>query len=67
MPEALDRIRELRAALADDVYVQVDGGIKAENIRAARKAGAELLVAGSAVFDGVDPGAAYSRLVEAVA
>ena len=31
MPEALDRIRELRAALADDVYVQVDGGIKAEN------------------------------------
>jgi ribulose-phosphate 3-epimerase len=65
MPEALDRIRELRAALADDVYVQVDGGIKADNVRAAREAGAELLVAGSAVFDGVDPGAAYRRLVDA--
>jgi ribulose-phosphate 3-epimerase len=67
MPEALDRIRELRAALADDVYVQVDGGIKAENVRAAREAGAELVVTGSAVFDGVDPGAAYRRLVEAAA
>ena len=65
MPEALDRIRELREALADTVYIQVDGGIKAENARAAREAGAELLVAGSAVFDGVDPGAAYARLVDA--
>jgi ribulose-phosphate 3-epimerase len=65
MPEALDRIRELREALADTVYIQVDGGIKAENARAAREAGAELLVAGSAVFDGVDPGAAYRRLVDA--
>jgi len=67
MPEAFDRIRELRDALADDVYVQVDGGVKAENARAVRDAGAELLVAGSAVFDGVDPGAAYSRLVDAAA
>ena len=65
MPEALDRIRELRAALAGDVYVQVDGGIKMDNVRATREAGAELLVAGSAVFDGKDPGAAYRRLVDA--
>ena len=34
MPEALERIQELRAALADDVFVQVDGGIKADNVRA---------------------------------
>ena len=67
MPEALGRIRELREALADTVYVQVDGGIKAENARAAHEAGAQLLVAGSAVFDGIDPGAAYSRLVDAAA
>jgi ribulose-phosphate 3-epimerase len=67
MPEALGRIRELRRALADTVYIQVDGGIKAENARAAHEAGAQLLVAGSAVFDGIDPGAAYSRLVDAAA
>ena len=65
MPEALDRIRALREAVPDSVYVQVDGGVKMDNVRAARGAGAELLVAGSAVFDGVDPGAAYRRLVEA--
>jgi ribulose-phosphate 3-epimerase len=65
MPEALERIRKLREALDDTVYVQVDGGIKADNVRAAREAGAELLVAGSALFDGVDPGAAYRRLVDA--
>ncbi len=67
MPEALERIQELRAALADDVFVQVDGGIKADNVGAVREAGAELLVAGSAVFDGADPGAAYRRLVDATA
>jgi ribulose-phosphate 3-epimerase len=67
MPEALERIGKLRAALADDVFVQVDGGIKADNVRAVREAGAELLVAGSAVFDGADPGAAYRRLVDATA
>jgi ribulose-phosphate 3-epimerase len=65
MPEAIGRIRELRESLADSVYVQVDGGIKADNVRSVREAGAQLLVAGSAVFDGVDPGAAYRRLVDA--
>jgi ribulose-phosphate 3-epimerase len=67
MPEALDRIRELRSLLPARVHVQVDGGIGGGTIVAARQAGANLLVAGSAVFDGKDAGAAYARLVEAVA
>jgi ribulose-phosphate 3-epimerase len=66
MPEALDRIRELRGLLPAGVHVQVDGGVGADTIRAAREAGANLLVAGSAVFDGKDAGAAYRRLAEAV-
>jgi ribulose-phosphate 3-epimerase len=49
------------------VRVQVDGGINAETARAARDAGADLLVAGSAVFWRDDVGAAYRELVEAVA
>ena len=32
MPESLDRIRELRTALPDEVLVQVDGGVTAENV-----------------------------------
>jgi ribulose-phosphate 3-epimerase len=67
MPDALERIAELRAALAPGVRVQVDGGINSETIRAARSAGADLLVSGSAVFWSRDPGAAFSELVEAVA
>jgi ribulose-phosphate 3-epimerase len=67
MPEALPRIRELRSLLPDGVRVQVDGGIVAENIRAVRGAGADLLVAGSAVFGSADLAAAYRGLAEAVA
>jgi ribulose-phosphate 3-epimerase len=49
------------------VHVQVDGGISAENAAAVRKAGADLLVAGSAVFAADDPAAAYRRLAALVA
>jgi ribulose-phosphate 3-epimerase len=66
MPEALGRIAELRAGLPDGVRVQVDGGINRETARAAREAGADLLVAGSAIFWRDDVGAAYRELVEAV-
>lgn len=67
MPEALQRIAELRAALAADVRIQVDGGINRDTVRAARHAGADLLVAGSAIFWADDVGAAYRELVEAAA
>jgi ribulose-phosphate 3-epimerase len=63
MPEAVDRIRRLRAGLADRVHVQVDGGIDEETIGAARAAGASLLVAGSAIFGREDPARAYRSLV----
>jgi len=66
MPEAVGRIEELRAALPAGVRVQVDGGINPETVRVVRDAGADLLVAGSAVFWSDDPGAAYGELVEAV-
>ena len=67
MPEALERIAELRSSLDEDVRIQVDGGINRETARAARDAGADLLVAGSAIFWKDDVAAAYRELVEAVA
>jgi ribulose-phosphate 3-epimerase len=67
MPEALDRIARLRSLLPAEMRVQVDGGINRETARAAREAGADLLVAGSAVFWSDDPAAAYIELVSAVA
>ena len=66
MPAALGRIEELRAALPAGVRVQVDGGINRETARAACDAGADLLVAGSAIFWRDDPGRAYRELVEVV-
>jgi ribulose-phosphate 3-epimerase len=62
MPEALDRIARLREALPPGVRLQVDGGINAETARLARDAGADLLVAGSAIFWNDDPAAAYTEL-----
>jgi ribulose-phosphate 3-epimerase len=66
MPEALERIAALRSGLPASTRVQVDGGVNRETARAARDAGADLLVAGSAVFWTDDPGASYEELVEVV-
>lgn len=64
MPEALDRIRTVRSILPAATHVQVDGGIGPENIRAAREAGATLLVAGTSIFGREDLPRAYRRLVQ---
>lgn len=55
IPESLDKIRELRELLnAQGILadIEVDGGIKAENVAEVAKAGANIMVAGSAVFKG---------------
>ena len=67
MPEALGRIEKLRSLVSDAVLVQVDGGVSAENAAEIREAGADLLVAGSAVFWQDDPAAAYADLTAKVA
>jgi ribulose-phosphate 3-epimerase len=65
MPDAPARIAELRSSLPSSMRIQVDGGINRETARVARNAGADLLVAGSAVFWSDAPAAAYRDLVEA--
>jgi len=66
MPEALGRIERLRSLLPDDVRVQVDGGVNEETIESVRAAGADLIVAGSAVFWHDDAAAGYERLAARV-
>lgn len=55
MPVALDKLAEVRR-IADEVnpeiYIQVDGGINLENVGLVLNAGANVVVAGSAVFGG---------------
>jgi len=67
MPDALARIARLRSQLRAEVRVQVDGGIHRDTIGAARDAGADLLVSGSAVFWNDDPASAYEELAAIVA
>jgi ribulose-phosphate 3-epimerase len=67
MPEALTRIRELRESLPPEIQVQVDGGVGRDNVRAVREAGANLLVAGSAIFAREDLAFAYRQLLQALA
>jgi ribulose-phosphate 3-epimerase len=67
MPEAFERLRRLRELLPDSMRLQVDGGVKHENVHAAREAGASLLVAATAVFHDGDAGEAYRGLLAASA
>jgi ribulose-phosphate 3-epimerase len=66
MPEALERIRLLRALLPPEVHVQVDGGVGTENASSIYTAGANLLVAGTSIFGREDLTRAYRRLVQAL-
>ena len=67
MPEAIGRIRTVRESVSAEMHVQVDGGIGPENIRDVHDAGADLIVAGSAIFAQQDLPRAYRRLVQALA
>jgi ribulose-phosphate 3-epimerase len=55
IPECLDKVRRLKALLAQrgltQVKVEVDGGIHPATIRAAQDAGADVAVAGSAIYN----------------
>ncbi|MCM2326441.1 MAG: ribulose-phosphate 3-epimerase [Lysobacter sp.] len=67
---ALPKIREARRRIDEsgrDIWLEVDGGVKADNIAAVAKAGADTFVAGSAVFGEKDRAAAIRRLREALA
>ena len=66
IPESLDKIREVRAMLNEknlETDIQVDGGIYVENVREVLDAGANVIVAGSAVFRG-DAGENTAKFME---
>ena len=67
IPSALDKIRALRQRITQRglaTELQVDGGVKVDNIREVVAAGADVLVAGSAVFNSDDYAATITALRE---
>ena len=57
IPSALDKLKRVRDRidkLGKDIRLEIDGGVKADNIRAIAAAGADTFVAGSAIFNAPD-------------
>src|SRR5471032_2772065 len=65
IPEALHKIAQVRRKIDEsgrDILLEVDGGIKIDNIAAAAAAGADMFVAGSAIFGQPD----YKAVIDAM-
>src|SRR6478672_1825514 len=68
IPESLEKIRRLRKMIDErglKVRIEIDGGINADNIAEVTGAGAEIIVAGSAIFGAPDPAVALREMREA--
>jgi ribulose-phosphate 3-epimerase len=65
MADQMPKVREVREAVnrcGGEIWVQVDGGVSATTIQACAEAGADVFVAGSAVFGAEAAGAAVDQL-----
>ncbi len=69
IPHALAKLKAVRARIdahraagGQEIWLEVDGGVKADNIRAIAQAGADTFVAGSAIFGADD----YARVISAM-
>ena len=70
IPYTVEKIRRARQIIDERNYrcvIEVDGGIDSDTIPAVVKAGAEVLVAGSAIFGAPDPGRKVQELLEIAA
>ena len=63
----IEKLRKVIDASGRDIRLEVDGGIKADNIRAAADAGADTFVAGSAIFSQKDYAKAIAEMRAALA
>jgi ribulose-phosphate 3-epimerase len=68
IPQALDKVKRLRQMIIErqlNVRIEIDGGVDLTNIEKVVAAGAEIIVAGSAIFGKSDAEAAVKELREA--
>ncbi len=70
IPETLSKVHALKKYVSEqglDIDIEVDGGITSENIGLATSAGANIIVAGSAIFKSKKPRAVIQEMKEAAA
>jgi ribulose-phosphate 3-epimerase len=68
IPTSIDKLQRLRRMIDDrqlDIRIEIDGGVDLENIASVVNAGAEIIVAGSAIFGATDPESAVRGLRDA--
>lgn len=66
IPESLNKIAQAKALIGGrDIDLEVDGGVTADNAREIVRAGANVLVAGSAIYAGNDP-TTYAARIKAI-
>ncbi len=68
IPDCLDKVRSLRKYCAErgiELDIEVDGGINADNVSLCTSAGANIIVAGSAIFKAKKPRTVISAMREA--
>jgi ribulose-phosphate 3-epimerase len=63
--DKLRRVRRMLEARGSSARIEIDGGINAENAADVVAAGAEILVAGSAIFSTPDPAEALKKIIKA--
>ena len=65
IPHTLDKLRAVRERIQTsgrDIRLEIEGGVKVDNIREIGQAGADMFVAGSAIFDQPD----YKAVIDAM-
>ena len=65
IPGALDKLREVRAIIKEsgkEIDLEIDGGVNMQNVEEIKAAGANVIVAGSAVFNAADRAKAIATL-----
>lgn len=65
IPHTLEKLRKTKQMITDrglDVRIEIDGGVKVDNIRAIAEAGADMFVAGSAIFNQPDYATVISEM-----
>ena len=70
IPSALDKLRAVRKkidATGKAIRLEIDGGVKADNIREIAAAGADAFVAGSAIFNAPDYGQVIAKMRSEIA
>jgi ribulose-phosphate 3-epimerase len=63
IPSSLDKLRQVRTRIDEsglNIRLEIDGGVKTDNIRAIKAAGADTFVAGSAIFSQPD----YKKVID---